>query len=49
LNPIELGKIMVEELLTKPKKKKGNNESNAPATFKATVSSLTTNKNAEAV
>jgi len=28
---------MVEELLTKPKKKKGNKESKAPVTFEATV------------
>merc|ERR1712029_261474 len=36
LKPTEIEKIMVEELLTKPKKK-GNKESKAPVTFEATV------------
>merc|ERR1712062_427208 len=37
LKPTEIEKIMVEELLTKPKKKKGNKESKAPVTFEETV------------
>jgi len=37
LKPSEIEKIMVEELLTKPKEKKGNKGSKAPVTFEATV------------